>query len=149
MKYVINEYKLFSPKIKNKIDILCITDIHSNYKKLEDIGRIIKRYNVKYLLISGDLVDTIEDDRNENLLKIIKDISKTTYIYIVKGNHDMIKSRKKKKKNITLSNNFYKKLSEITNIKVFNNNIDFISIDKNINLIVFIITILMFIISKL
>lgn len=133
MNFVINQYDLSSPKIKNKIDIMCISDIHSNIIKLKNIEKIVKKFQIKIILISGDLVDTIEDKRNDELVKIIKDISKITSIYIVKGNHDLIKVRNDRSNNITLDNSFYNKLSSLKNVKVFNNSIDFISITDDID----------------
>lgn len=134
MKLVINYYNLSNPKIKNKLDIMCISDIHSDVERLITIKRLIKMRNIKNLLISGDLVDSVNDKRNEELLKIIKDISKETSIYIVKGNHDMISLNKFKRREISDSNNFYKKLSAIKNIKVFDDDNYYIYLNDDINL---------------
>lgn len=134
MKFILNEYNLFSPKIEKQLDIMCITDIHSNVEKLKLISKIIKKLQIKIVLISGDLTDVLADERNEELLVVLKDISKHSYIYIVKGNHDIMKERTKKKGNITLQNKFYNKLSSLDNVKVFNNDIDGVSLNRNINL---------------
>lgn len=134
MKFVINEYNLSNPKIKHKIDIICISDIHSNVKKLKMIKNFININKIKILLIPGDLVDTVYDKRNDEILKVMEDISKNTTIYISKGNHDMIKNRKQKDGNITLENKFYKKLSSLKNVKVFNHEVDSVSLTDNISI---------------
>ena len=134
MKFILNEYNLYSPKIEKKLDVMCITDIHSNVEKLKIISKIIKKLQIKIVLISGDLTDMVTDKRNEELLLVLKDIAKNSYIYIVKGNHDIIKARTKKKGNITLENKFYNKISSLDNVKLFNNNIDTIELNKDITI---------------
>ncbi len=132
MKFIINEYNLFSPKIENEIDIICITDIHSNIDRFKQIIRIVNKLQIKIVLISGDLVDSLNDKRNNDLFKLIKSFSKNVSIYIAKGNHDMI-TLKKKKKNYSSNKNIYDKLSQLKNVYVFDKDIDTISISNDIN----------------
>lgn len=132
MKFIINEYNLFSPKIKNEIDIMCISDIHSDIEKLTEIRKIIKKFQVKILLIPGDLVDAVNDKRNNELLEIIKSISLISSIYIVKGNHDLL-SLNKTRKNYSTNSDIYKKLSLIKNVNVLDKDIEYISLNEDIN----------------
>lgn len=134
MKLVINEYNLFNPKIKNNLDIMCISDIHSDTNRLIKIKKIIKQKGIKNILIPGDLVDSVNDKYNEELLNIIKDISKMSSIYIVKGNHDMISLNKMRKRSFSKNNKFYKKLSLIKNVNILDDDNYYISLNKDINI---------------
>lgn len=134
MKLVLNEYNLVNPKIKNKLDIMCISDIHSDIERLKCISKLIEKLDIKTLLISGDLCDTINDRRNEELLKLVEDISKNTSIYIAKGNHDLIKLKSRKDRNYSSNSKFYKKIILLKNVKVFDENIDCISFNNQINI---------------
>ena len=113
-KTILNEYNLTNPKIKENVNIICISDIHSEIERLKEIKRILIHSSIDFILIPGDLVDTLNDERNEKLFYLLEEISKYTPIYTVIGNHDLFYDEKRKK-----DYDFYKEISKLKNIKVY------------------------------
>ena len=114
-KIIINEYDLYNPRINNKADILCISDIHSEIELLKRIKEYLKSTNIDFILVPGDLVDSLNDERNEEMHHVLDKIAHIVPIYVVLGNHDLFYSINKKK-----SYEFYNEIKRSNNITIFN-----------------------------
>ena len=136
-KIKVNEYILKNPKIKANKTILCMSDIHGNIKALENILELIKDFKFDYILIPGDTVDTLTQDKQEEFLDKVIELSKYAKTYIALGNHDILLKRANKsmiEKEEYDKYLFFNKLKSIDNLKLFINDYDSIKLDDNINL---------------
>lgn len=134
MKYIVNEYNLYNPKIHTNIDIVSISDIHSDNYKMEKIKNILRELRITTLLISGDLLDKVDDKRNEKLYEVLRQISLFSNIFISKGNHDQIIFSPSREIIPSSDVDFFNDLDMENNIKVFEKNIEECSLNDNINL---------------
>ena len=89
--YNVDEYTLTDPKIKIEMDIVQISDIHSDPKNLQMAYNIAKAIGADAVLITGDLFDSVNDPRNEEIVDIITRESKIIKTVIQPGNHDYAK----------------------------------------------------------
>lgn len=136
-KIKVNEYILKNPKIKDNKTILCMSDIHGNIEALEDILKLIKDFKFDYILIPGDTVDTLTQNRQEEFLDKVIELSKYAKTYLALGNHDIL--LKRANKNMIEEKDydkylFFNKLKNINNLKLFTNDYESIKLDDNINL---------------
>ena len=87
---VVKNYIVRSNKIRERIKIVLITDLHSHIygKNQKNIANKIKKASPDLIVLSGDIVDDIEPvEGAEQFFEAIKDIAD---IYYVTGNHDKI-----------------------------------------------------------
>ena len=134
MRFVMNEYNLYSPKINNETDIVCISDIHSDVEKMKQIKEILKKLKISTLLISGDLIDSTNDKRNDQLHEIINSISSLSQTFISMGNHDLVYFDSDRKELPSNDTSFYDSLSAINNITIFRKSLESIPLNSDIQL---------------
>ena len=120
-------YNLYN---KNNIKLFIMNDIHFskciNDKKLNYITNYIYKEQPNYVLIPGDLLDSMDDikelsERNR-ILNWIRKISKNSIILISLGNHDMF-IRKNGKRWLDIDYNFLNELDSIDNVHVLDNKV--------------------------
>ena len=82
-KIRINNYILESPKLDKSKNIINISDIHSNIEVLKKIRKILEKSTAQddYICITGDMVDTIDDFRNEQMIKELSKIGNISKCY--------------------------------------------------------------------
>ena len=97
-KIRINNYILESPKLDKSKNIINISDIHSNIEVLKKIRKILEKSTAQddYICITGDMVDTIDDFRNEQMIKELSKIGNISKTFLSLGNHEFIGSDNKK-----------------------------------------------------
>ena len=125
-------YKIYN-NIKNDIKVLLLSDIHFSKKvknkKLDMITKYINRIKPNYILISGDIVDSVDIINNliekERLVNWIKNISSNRKVIISLGNHELYKNKYNDSRYIWEENydlSFFESLNNFDNIYVLNNN---------------------------
>ena len=88
---------IVSNKVKNKIKVVLLSDIHfSKYfiiDNLELIKNSIKKLEPDYICIAGDIIDEISviyDTKTINILtNFLTDLAKISKVFISLGNHDI------------------------------------------------------------
>lgn len=115
--------------IKNK-KIFLISDIHIgtgfNIKKLEKIKKEIEKETPNYICIPGDIIDNtnIINDKENIIIKFLKDISMNTKVIISLGNHDickLIRDRNGKRWEYDKRDDFFNKIRGIKNVYLLEN----------------------------
>jgi len=118
--------KLSSPKLRESIKLIFISDIHlgsNSIKHLHKICSIIKNLNYDFIIIGGDLIDSSTFELNN--LKIFKKLNKK--IFFISGNHEYYlknyanKLEKLKNFNLRFLDNKSFKLSNINIIGISDN----------------------------
>ena len=92
MKIIQRLYELKDPRIKNNYTYMNISDIHSNYKALLKIKKTIDDINPDFIVMTGDIVDTVDNSNNDKTFNVINEISTKYPIYLSYGNHDCVSS---------------------------------------------------------
>ena len=95
MKIITREYELQNPLLTHNYTYINISDIHSNYKALLSIKEIINNIKPDFLVMTGDIVDSINHKDNNKLFEVINSLSKEYPIFISYGNHDCVNSLKR------------------------------------------------------
>ena len=85
----VNRYLVENPKIEKNMRIASISDIHSEVEKLNEIYELLKAIRVDLICMPGDIIDHVGDDRNKDLLEVLKKISDLAKTYVSLGNHDI------------------------------------------------------------
>ena len=88
---------IVSNKVKNKIKIVLLSDIHfSKYfiiDNLELIRNSVKKLEPDYICIAGDIIDEISVIYDTKLINILTnfltDLAKISKVFISLGNHDI------------------------------------------------------------
>ena len=84
-----------------------ISDIHSNVSFFKEILEYIKNnIDIDFLTISGDTIDTIDNENNREISFLIEKYSKYFPIYICLGNHDTIYYNRKEEINTNIKSIF-------------------------------------------
>lgn len=112
------EHNIKNNKISKDIKLCYISDIHSDINKLKSILEDVTKSKVSALLIGGDLLNSIEDYTEKNIIKdLLIEASKKIDIYIGLGNHELVYYDKTKelKENDT---KYWKELNKIKRINV-------------------------------
>lgn len=127
-RLVLNEYNMFSDKIKNERDIYGISDVHSDSEKLYQVKELLQELKASTLLIAGDLIDSTNDPRNAEIVDLLNEIARKTLVILVKGNHDTVyygkDERGKRKEFISNDDSVFRELKTNDNIIVFDNGIE-------------------------
>jgi len=119
---------LYNKKNSEDIKILFFSDIHysgnKDNKKMDKLYNTLIKYDVNYICISGDIIDSnkvLDEYENFNyLLDFFKKLSKFKSVFICLGNHDLY-SKDKNKVNYSYNNLFWKELNKIDNVYVLDN----------------------------
>lgn len=115
--------------IKNK-KIFLISDIHIgtgfNIKKLDKIKKEIEKEMPNYICIPGDIIDNtnIINDKENIIIKFLKDISMNTKVIISLGNHDickLIRDKEGKRWEYDKRDDFFNKIRGIKNVYLLEN----------------------------
>lgn len=131
-------YHLYQKYIQRDYKIAVISDIHFSYlvtnKKLFDITNYLKSLNIDYILIAGDLIDSVNmiEDTHEyyRLLHWLKSLGDIATTLISFGSHDYCrkeyyanpKMQNKFYWEYQLDSNFIKDIDKIPNVYALNNN---------------------------
>lgn len=130
IKIRINNYVLSSPKLDKNKKIINMSDIHSNIEALKKIRKILEqeksKEKVDCICIPGYVVDTIDDFRNEQMIKELSKIGNITKTFISLGNHEFIGSDCKKYMY------FFNELSSCSNCSCLVHECDSEILDKDI-----------------
>lgn len=120
---MIKETKLTMHGNVDNLKLLVFSDIHysgdADIKKLESLYEKIKEYEMDYICIPGDIVDS-PDIKCDYLIKWLSKLGRICPVILSLGNHD-IRIKKRKYKNF-YDNIFWEKVSEIDNVFLLNNN---------------------------
>lgn len=127
-------YKLYHPSVKQKFKVASISDLHfSKYvkdKKLNFLFFTLNKITPDYILIVGDLIDSIEtiekEEERKRLKAFLSKIATLAPVMVAKGNHDFTSKGKKKLSNdllTTKSKKYFKELSCLTNVYVLDNEV--------------------------
>ena len=117
---VTRRYIIYSDKIKNKIKIVLITDLHSRVfgRNQKNIISKIKKSDPDIILLGGDIYDFMASVSKEGVNQLIDGIKNTAPVYYITGNHDMVLSRREPQlkediaaRGITVLDNRYEKLN--------------------------------------
>lgn len=85
------EYNFTNNKISKNIKLCYISDIHSDINLLRNILDDVTKSKIDALLIGGDLLNSIEDYTEKNIIKdMLIEASNTTNIFIGLGNHELV-----------------------------------------------------------
>jgi len=118
MRLKVNNYLFNSKKVDKDINVLNITDVHSNVNALKLIEKYIDTVNIDYIVMVGDILDRHNLENENEFIDELINLSKKKQLIISLGNHELYKY--KQKDNITkqyiLNSNYYKRLSKEKNI---------------------------------
>lgn len=129
------DYKLYSSKIENDIRISLLSDLHFSYmikeKKLDYILNYVIKIEPDYIIIDGDLIDSVDmilDINEQNrLISWIRSLSSVSKVIISLGSHDY--TRKKYDKNNKMfweycfKKDFFNEINDISNVTLLNNSV--------------------------
>ncbi len=136
---VIRNYDIYNPKVEST-NMVFLSDVHGDNTKLELIKDILKKIRVSTILIGGDLIDSSDDERNDHLIELIKELSYISDIIISLGNHDIPYDEYKEVDEVPEKDlSFLKEISTIKNvyipdIPIQNPTFSTYSLDNNIDI---------------
>lgn len=112
-------YHVSDPNIKKDYVYCNISDIHSNYKALRILTNRLLEIKPDFIVMAGDIIDSINNHNNKKLAIEIKNLAKYFKIFICYGNHDTMKIYKKRPKD---NIDFFNELMNTKNIHIITNN---------------------------
>lgn len=134
MRIITKKYNLQTNKDINNIKIALISDIHYaivyNDNRLFKIYEEIKKEQVDYICIPGDLIDNISDlnlKTEKVILDWLKDLSLLAPTIVSLGNHDM-----RYNNSYNFASKWYEKINNLNNVYLLDNTNKYF---KNINFI--------------
>lgn len=139
--FIVNENVLISPKARKNKKVYQITDVHSDVGALIKAFEIAKNYRLDAIIITGDLIDSTNDPRNEKLAKVMRYYAFTLGlpIVVVKGNHDEVIFTKdengKRKEEYSEDDTFFREISCYPNVHVVKDSAELIPIDNDIEVV--------------
>ncbi len=121
-------YNLFNAKVKNNLVFSVDSDLHFSYmikdKKLLLIAEKLAKISPNYILMPGDLIDSLEMIRDskeqKRLLNWLKDIATIAPTLISLGSHDFYAKDNNSWK-YEFNQDFYDEMNNIPNVNVLNN----------------------------
>lgn len=89
-KFQINEYSISSDKVKQKMNLVMISDMHSHiYGDGNDIlYEAVKKQQPDLILIPGDMIISKKTDRYETAYQAFVEFSRIAPVYFCNGNHE-------------------------------------------------------------
>lgn len=121
----VRHYILSDKLISKPIKIVNISDVHSNYEKLQAALTYASFIDAEVITIAGDLFDSIENENNQRIVDLLANQNIKTYICL--GNHDYVSFDRKGLFGIVHEVNdmsYFEYLNSKPHIKVFTNNAD-------------------------
>ena len=121
-------YKVYNSKVEKDIKFCIESDLHfssevSN-RKLSNISLKISNDNPNYILMPGDIVDSISDVRSkfelDRLLSWLKEVGSIAPTLISLGNHDCY-AKTDNGWSYELDKDFFERINSINNINILNN----------------------------
>lgn len=134
----INEYVLKDPKLTKDRVIINMSDIHSNIEALTNILVILKKIKANYICVPGDIVDSVNDSRNEEIINLLKQIGDVSPTFLSLGNHEMFEIiRINSKVKIIESKdylNFFTQIAKNTNCKFLLNEFENVDLSTDLSI---------------
>ncbi len=130
MNYIhTTNYKLYKPQIKRDFKIAVISDLHFSYniseKKLQLIKDFLQSKNPEYILIAGDLIDSVDmienNDEKMRLLYWLEDTGKICNTFISLGGHDFFQKSDDRSLGYNFDKDFYAEINNIPKISILDN----------------------------
>ena len=128
----INNYSIENPKINDNMRIASISDIHSDLENLDMLFELLKKIRVDMICMPGDIIDTISDKRNKDVLELLRRISCLAKTYISLGNHDIYKRGLIYKENEEPNVEFFKELESKSDCTVLKDKFETVRHNDNI-----------------
>ena len=136
----LSTYRLFRPaffahrqKIPDPFKVMVMSDLHFSYQvpnsKLQAIIKQVYSLSPSYLLIPGDLIDTLDmlDKPSElqRFLKFLEKLGQLTTVIISVGNHDMYRKPKGKQSGWQYGMNsvFFDRIRQLPNVQLLDNQV--------------------------
>lgn len=136
----LSTYKLYRPNFLSKhqelqdpFKIVVMSDLHFSYqvsdRKLQAILNQVKLINPSYLLLPGDLIDTVDmvDKKAERtrLLKFLEELGRLTVVILSLGNHDMYRKPGPKQSGwqYESASFFFDQIRQLKNIHLLDNQV--------------------------
>ena len=125
-------YKTYHSFLKENFKIISISDLHFSSKvttnKLNAIYQNLEQQQPDYILIVGDLIDSLEvmkiKKEKQRLMTFLSTLATLAPVLISKGNHDFYSFNRKKEKASSLqikSQEYFAELNRLSNIHVLDN----------------------------
>lgn len=112
----------YSDAINKDYRYINISDIHSNAEALQEVLEYIKNnIDIDFLTISGDTLDTLDNENNRTISTLIEEYSKEFPIFICLGNRDTVYFRGRKEVNTDIKS-IFNYINRTDNITVLENN---------------------------
>lgn len=122
-------YKTYHSTLKEDFKIISISDLHFSSKvtanKLNAIYQNLEQQKPDYILIVGDLIDSLEvmkiENEKQRLVTFLSTLAKLSPVLISKGNHDFYSFKRKKESARSLqikSQEYFAELNCLSNIHV-------------------------------
>ena len=128
----INNYSIENPKINDNMRIASISDIHSDLENLDMLFELLKKIRVDMICMPGDIIDTISDKRNKDVLELLRRISCLAKTYISLGNIDIYKRGLIYKENEEPNVEFFKELESKSDCTVLKDKFETVRHNDNI-----------------
>ncbi len=128
----VNNYDIENCKIDKETKLISISDIHSDIELLDNIHEYLKTILIDLICIQGDVIDYKNDNRNSDILELLKKISYLAKTYISLGNHDICRSRTINIDDYKLD--FFKELEKKSECIIFQNDYNSARYNDNINI---------------
>lgn len=114
---------MYSDKISNTVKLLVFSDIHfsgnHDIKRMERLYEKIKTYDIDYICIPGDIIDS-PDINCDYMLKWFTKVANISPVIISLGNHDI--RIKKNRYHSYFNDEFWNEINKIENVYLLNNN---------------------------
>ncbi len=122
-------YRIYKPQIKKDFTIAIISDLHFSYKISEKKLKLIKDFlqskSPQYILIAGDLIDSInmlkDKDEKNRLLHWLEDLGKICNTFISLGSHDYFLKNTSKHWEYYFDIEFFNEINNLEGVKLLNN----------------------------
>ncbi len=109
----ITKYEINSPKIKNSLNVACVSDVHG--RKSDAVVDALREISPDIIFLAGDIIEVSNEymrERNKNALDFVAKISDIAPIYYCFGNHEIYYSHTRRE------------IDRIPNIEMENENVE-------------------------
>ena len=136
----LSTYRLYRPdflaahkKLQGSLKVMVMSDLHFSYQvsdlKLQAIIKQVQKNKPSYILIPGDLIDTLNmvDQKTERqrLLDFLEHLGKMSVVILSLGNHDMYLKPKQNQSGwqYEAASDFYNQIRQLDNVFLLDNQI--------------------------